>query len=257
MNELTISTHELASVNAQVETAKRFPRDAKKALQASLELATLNEDIAASMFYKKPVGKDDNGKQTYAEGASVRLAEVVAGNWGNLRVATRIVDVGDKSVTVEAMAHDLESNFATVATVSRSIVTKRGYRYSDSQVAVTLDAAMSIARRNAIFQVVPRVLAETIFQQCKKVAVGDVKRLADRRAGAFNYFKKLGVSEEQILQKLGRENLSQVDADDVATLIGLWQSIKDKEISIDAAFGDDEKPKTAAQVAAEKFEAEQ
>jgi len=245
---------DISGIESQVSTAHKYPRDAQKALKNSHDIATMSEDIAASMYYKKPVGKDEDGNQSYAEGPSVRLAEVIASQWGNLRVATQIADVGDATITVQAYAHDLESNYQSAATVTRRIINKYGKRYGESQVQVTIDAASAIARRNAIFQVVPRAIADQIFIAAKKVAVGDAKRIADRRDGAIAFFKKLGIDQAQILKKLNRERVADIDAEDVATLIGLWQAIKDKEITVDAAFGEEtEKPQSAAEKAAGKF----
>jgi hypothetical protein len=58
------------------------------------------------MFYKLPRG----GKKI--EGPSVRMAEVVAYSWGNLRVDARIATGGAKTVTAVGTAFDLERNVA-------------------------------------------------------------------------------------------------------------------------------------------------
>ena len=46
------------------------------------DLATLDMTTAGECIYNKPVGKDKNGRQQYAEGMSIRLAEIVASCYG-------------------------------------------------------------------------------------------------------------------------------------------------------------------------------
>src|SRR5262245_56131534 len=76
-----------SSINVQVATAKKYPRDVQRSLEKARQLATLNDEVAEECHYSIPRG----GKQI--EGPSVRLAEVVASCWGNLRIGARIVDI--------------------------------------------------------------------------------------------------------------------------------------------------------------------
>ena len=241
-NEITISNGNAVSldssgIESQIATAHKYPRDVKKSLQASMDLACLSDDIAASMFYKMP-RKSKDGKTTYIEGPSVRLAEVVASNYRNIRLATSIKEVGAKSVVVQAMAHDLETNLATVTEVSRAIVSRDGRRYSDDMIQVTIAAAQAIARRNAVFQVVPRAIVDTIYEQAKKIAVGEVQTLDERRQNALAWFAKKGIDKEKVLARLGKKDESEIDRDDIETLLGFVTAIKDNMAKPEEIFDD-------------------
>lgn len=237
MNEITTQyTKALSAVetgiDSQIATAHRYPRDAGKAVESVKAMALLNEDVAASCYYRLE-RKGREGKANIIEGPSIRLAELFATSWGNLRIATRIVEVGEKSVIVEAMAHDLESNLASMVTKSRSITGKFG-RYSQDMIEVTTAAAMSIARREAIFQVVPRVFAEAIFEECKKFSVGAAK-LQESIQRAVGAFAKHGVKVEHLETKLEKK-IGEVDTEDLVRLRGLLTAIKEGHTSVEVEF---------------------
>ncbi len=252
-NEISLSSRGLSAVEAgidsQVATAHRYPRDPQKAVANVRAMATMDEDVAASCFYRIERRSKD-GKVNAIEGPSIRLAELFATSWGNLRVATRIVEVGEKSVIVEAMAHDLESNLASMATKSRSIVGKYG-RFTQDMIEVTTAAAMSIARREAIFQVVPRVFAEKIFEECKKVSVGATK-ISESVQKAVNAFAKHGVKVEHLEAKLEKQ-IADIDTDDLVRLRGLLTAIKEGHTSVEVEFFGKGEKENAAEKAAAKF----
>ncbi len=245
-NEIATMTQGLSTIDAgidsQISTAHRFPRDAKRAVENVRAMATMDEDVAASCFYRLE-RKAKDGTINAIEGPSIRLAELFATSWGNLRVATRIIEVGEKSVIVEAMAHDLESNLAVMVTKSRSISGKFG-RFSQDMIEVTTQAAMSIARREAIFQVVPRVFAEKIFEECKQVSVGAVK-LSEGIQKAFAVFAKHGVKKEDVLRKLGKAQ-DGIDTDDLVRLRGLLTAIKEGHTTVEVEFFGKEEKQSAA-----------
>src|SRR5690606_17376874 len=60
-----------AEIDMQIATAKRYPRSLTQFKESAMEMACLDEETAASMFYVLP----RDGKKI--EGPSVRLAEVV------------------------------------------------------------------------------------------------------------------------------------------------------------------------------------
>ena len=72
-----LDVQERATIDIQISTAKRYPRSLETFTRKAVAYATIDEDTAESCIYRRPVGKDKNGKQTYAEGMSVRTAEIV------------------------------------------------------------------------------------------------------------------------------------------------------------------------------------
>ena len=220
-----------AEVQQQVATAKRYPRSIHKFKQEALALATADEETAGSMFYSLPRG----GKAI--EGPSVRLAEVCAYSWGNLRHGARVVEIEDKFVVAQGYCFDAEKNVGTAVEVRRRITDKYGKRYNDDMIGVTCNAACAIALRQAIFKVIPRVYANQIYAAARKVAIGDAQTLASRMAAMLDYFAKMGVSHEQVCQACEKPSIEDLSLDDLAMLKGLATALKDGYTTVDEAFG--------------------
>lgn len=238
--DLDISTIEQltrAEVDLQVATAKRFPRKLRAFQNEVLMVATSDAEIAAQCFYALP----RDGKTV--EGPSVRLAEIVANAWGNMRCETRVIDIGKEFLTAQATVWDLERNLLVRIEVRRRITGKGGKRYSDDMIVVTSNAAASIAFRNAVFKVVPFAYVEPVYEQCRKVAVGDQRTLADNRTQWIGYFAKLGIVEARVLAMLGRASVEEVTIDDLVLLRGTSTAIKEGTASIDEVFPDTTKAK--------------
>lgn len=221
-----------AEIDIQIATAKQYPRSIKEFRRQAMEMATLDEDTASSMFYALPRG----GKTL--EGPSVRLAEVVGSAWGNIRYGSRVIEVGDKFITAQGVCFDLEKNVQAAVEVRRRITGRDGRRFNEDMITVTGNAAMSIALRNAVFKVVPFTYVKSVYEQAKLVAVGEGLPMGKRRERAFEFFKKLGATEAQILGLLGRPGLDDVNTDDLVTLTGLRTAIKDGDTSLEAVLGD-------------------
>jgi len=225
-----IESQARGEVDTQIATARRFPRSIKAFREKSLSLATLDEETAASCFFSLPRGEKP------IEGPSVRLAEIVATSWGNLRSQASVVDIDDKFVTARGVVWDLEANNAISVDVSRRITDKYGRRYNDDMIMMTANAACSIALRNAIFKVVPFAYVKPVYEAARKVAIGDAQTLVARRANMVAHFGKMGVRPEQICQKVERASVEDITLDDLSHLIGLCTAIKEGSASVDGEF---------------------
>ena len=225
-----------AEIDQQIATAHRFPRDVQKSLTNMQALALLDEETAADCFYHlERRGKD--GSTTIIEGPSVRLAEIAASSWGNMRFATRVVGNDGRMVTVEAVAHDLENNVASSQQQVRSIVNKYGQTYSADMQVMTINAASSIARRNAIYNVVPKAYINKIVAMCKDYVKGAASNgLRERVQKIVVAFAKYGVTPEMIVEKCGVQSLAEITADMVATLTGIGTAIKDGATDVKEEF---------------------
>lgn len=246
-----------AECDIQIATAKRFPRSIEKFRKQAMALATESAEVAAKCFYSLPRGKDDSGRAKTIEGPSIRMAEIIASCWGNMRIEARIVSIEEEQVVARATCHDLENNVATSMEARRRIVDKWGKRYGLDMIGVTCMAALSIARRNAIFGVVPMAYAEPILEAARACAVGDQKTLPTRRTKMLEAWAKMGVLAEQVYARLGVAGESEITIDHLEEMFGLFTAVKDNQIKLHDAFpsGDDAKPnsqKTAAQRLAEQ-----
>jgi len=214
-----------AEIDIQIATARRWPRSIVRFKKQAFEMATLDEDTAGSMFYVLP----RDGKRI--EGPSVRLAEIVASAWGNLRTGARVVEVGERYVKAQGAAFDLETNHACAVEVTRRITGRKG-RYSDDMIGVVSNAACSIALRQAIFKVVPFAFVKDIYEEAKKASLGKALTMEQRRTREFEWFGKLGARPEQILKIIGRTGLADITVDDLVSLRGMRTAIQDGETTL-------------------------
>lgn len=226
----TVAMIARGEIDQQITTAKKYPRSIKKFLDEASQMATLNESIAQQCIYALP----RDGKTI--EGASARFGEIIASAWGNCRAGARIVNEGPEFVTAQGVFQDLERNVAITYEVQRRITNSRGQRYKPDMIGVTANAACSIALRNAILKGVPKAFWEPVYHKARAVVAGDLQTLANKRANAIQQFVIFGVSEAQILAKLGRVGVADITVDDLVALFGLLTAIKDGDTTPEQAF---------------------
>jgi hypothetical protein len=222
-----------AIVDMQVATAKQFPRSIKKAVENAITTVTMDVETANSCTYSVPRG----GKSV--TGPSVHLSKILLQYWGNMRVETKVIGIDAKHVTSQAIAFDLETNVAIKVEVKRSVLTKSG-RMNDDMITVTGNAANAIAMRNAIYAVIPKAVVTKVYNEAKKAITGDVSdqtKLINRRKQVFDGFRETyGVNEQEILNAIGRAAIDHVSPDDIVTIIGIGQAIKDGDTTVELAF---------------------
>jgi hypothetical protein len=221
-------------IDIQIASAKRFPRkkDAE-IVDKIMSRATLTPSVAEECIYSL---KRDT--KTIV-GPSIRFAEIVRSCYGNIRVASRFsrIDMDDRmrqAVIVEAVAFDVEMNDSVGSQVRRSIMTsaKNGMMprpYSADMTAVTVMAAQSIAQRNAILSLVPKLLWVDAHYKVIQVIQGSAETLHQRRQKAIEAFSKFEITEKQILISLGYDTVNEIGLSDLPTLIGMWQALRDGE----------------------------
>lgn len=241
-----IDSHELALLDRQIVTAKRYPRSVAAFLRECEALATVDEPTAGSMFYQlKRSQWDDEAKRfvkKLIEGPSIRLAEIASTCWTNLHVASRTLDVStsDRFARAQSVAWDLERNVRVGVECSRRITKKDGSQYSEDMIGVTQAAALSIAHRNAVLKVIPRVYVDSVLAKAKAAFVGKGKTMAQRKEAAVEEFKKHKVTEQQLLDYLDRKDWSDVDLDDFVALRGALTSVRDGDVTAEALFANRE-----------------
>lgn len=213
-----------AEIDVQVATAKRFPRSIARFLQEASSMVAATPDIAAACRYSLPARK---GSSERIEGSSVRLAEIVAACWGNLRIQGRIVGDDGKMVTAQGVAIDLERNVAYSVEVKRGVAGRDGRRYTDDMVRLTCLAAIAIATRNATFKVVPTALVDSIADAAIAVARGDVRTLPERLDKALRWFASKGANEARMLEALGVAGRADVTLDHLQSLNEWRTAIQD------------------------------
>lgn len=223
-----------SEVDMQIATAKQYPRHIPTVLNQIATLATLDAETAEDCFYVLRRG-GANGSNAI-EGLSVRMAEIIAGAWGNLRVQTRIIGNDGKTITAQGICHDLETNVAVSVEVKRRITDKYGKTYSEDMQVVTGNAASAIAFRNAVLKVVPKAVTKRVIADVKQVAMGQALDLETSRQRMVDYFGKLGVTEELLLEYLELKKREEIDKERVFELRALANAIKEGTTTVQEAF---------------------
>lgn len=227
---------ERASIDMQVATAHQYPRSIARFKESALALVTLDEDTAASCLYRRPVGKDQNGDEKYAEGMSVRMAEIVAGCYGNLRVATRTIESTPRYVVAQGVAHDLESNYLATAECKEATVKKDGRPYDERMRIVIEKAAHAKARRDAIFAVVPRASAKFLEVAAKELLFGNAASISKWRDRIAKWVKSLGIDERRVWSALRVGGVDDLKQTEIETLVGIQTALKSGDTTLDEAF---------------------
>lgn len=226
--------YERAQIDCQIATAKAYPRNIQQFLTNCIAAATADREIAESLFYMVPVGKE-NGRQKYVEGPSIRLAELVAAYYKNIRMETGIIEQTDKSVTAFSIAADFEANTARRFLHSESIVDKYGNRYSDRQIERIKDVAQSKALRKALFTVVPVALIKPIVAAAKQVINGG-KTLNQRREDMVKWISSLKIDAKRVWNALGVEGPADINDSHITQMVGIYNAIRNGETTADEAF---------------------
>lgn len=221
-----LATITKAEIDVQISTAHAYPRSLSAFMKKAMAMLTMNKEIADECFYVIPrAGKT-------IEGPSVRLAEIVAASYGNIRSGARVVAEEGEFVVAQGVCHDLENNLAITFEVKRRILDSRGNRFNSDMIGVTGNAASSIAFRNTVFRVVPKVLWLPLYEEARRVAKGDAKTFEVKREAVLIGFEKLKVPRKKIFEFLGINGIEDMNADHLVTLVGIGNAIKNGEATI-------------------------
>lgn len=226
----------VAEIQAAMIVAKRFPRDQRIALDRILN-ACARPSLAEKAEY------------TYARGGSeitgptIRLAEALAQNWGNIQFGIRELEKrrGSGKVpgesTVEAFAWDLETNTKEVKIFQvphwRDLrkTPKNpdgGYCITEERDIYELVANMGARRlRSCILGVIPGDIVEEAIAQCSRtLEVANQSVTPERIKAMLDKFAGYGVTREQIAKRIQRD-VEAIGSAQMINLIKIFNSLKD------------------------------
>ena len=229
-----------SEVDIQISTAKQYPRHLPEVLNKIATYATMDTETAEDCFYALRRSGE------VIEGVSVRMAEIITGAWGNMRVQTRIIGNDGKTITAQGICHDLETNIAVSVEVKRRITDKQGRTFSEDMQVVTGNAASAIAFRNAVLKVVPKAVTKKVIEDVKQVALGNAIDLETSRKNALANYAKAGVTEQMILDYLGITKKEEIDKEKLFALKAAWNAIKEGTATIEDEFVKPAKEREAA-----------
>lgn len=238
------SSREMEEVKGAIAMARTFPRNVFYAEQRILD-ACKRTSLAETAVYQYPRGKQK------ISGPSIRLAEVIAQNWGNIDFGVKELEQKEGESTVMAYAWDLETNTrqTKVFTVKHSrMANGKLNKLTDPRDIYEMVANQGSRRvRACILGVIPGDIVETAVNQCQQTLAGqsDIP-LKDRISKAFEKFKNnYRVTQEMIEDYLGY-NANSFSEIDYVTLVKIYNSLKDGMSKPDDWFNKtpkkDEKP---------------
>jgi hypothetical protein len=220
-----------AEIDTAISTAKQYPRSLTQFKDNALAYATSDHETAMECIYKRPIGGGEN-----AEGLSVRMAEIVAATYGNIKVQARIIEQTDRKVTCEGIAHDLETNNLHSIMKSEITVTKQGKPYSEGMRNTVALACLAKAKRDAIFSVVPRSLVSHVEKAIKEMLFGNAQSLEQTRKQMKDWIKSLPIDGKRVWESLGIDGIDDMTPATVETIMGIWTGLNNSEFTLDDAF---------------------
>lgn len=222
-----------------VTMANQFPRNPEKALDAARSIILMDPETAEDSYYVLPAPQ--GGKEPII-GPSIRMAEIIAQQWGRVVFEARLVEESEKTITVIGRCMDLQTMTVYQETLTRSVWSawkqgkpgpKEGRRYSQSVVINTIRAAQAIVSRNCILKIVPRAYANRLVREAMAIVEGKEKSLEERREAALQYGEKMGLSQADMLAYAGVQSVMELGPDGLRKLRGGFTAVKDGVLSID------------------------
>jgi len=235
----------IAEVKAQVLMARQFPRDPSLAMDNILRECQ-RPTLADAAVYTFPRGKET------VTGPSIRLAEVLARNWGNntygLEVLERKPGIGKTPGVsiVRAYAWDLETN----TYIARQFELKHwrstrsgGYALTDDRDIYELEANMGSRRMRAcILQMIPGDITSMAVAACRQTAISGLssamKDAAQRQrivTGTIKVYSRMGIQQTDLEDYL-HAKVDDWNADHMQRLKELKMSIDDGVLTIGEVF---------------------
>lgn len=225
------TTRQAQEVQAAMIVAKRFPRDERESCNRILN-ACNRRSLAESAIYSFSRGGSE------VTGPSIRLAECLAQNWGNIDFGYIELEQKNGESQVMAYAWDLETNTrqSKVFSVPHIRKTKTGaYPLTDPRDIYEMVANQASRRvRSCILSIIPGDVIEMALNQCevtlKSAASG--MALEDRIAEMVQRFAEYEVTPEQLRAYIGK-NVEAFTENDVIRLGKVYRSIKDGVVGSD------------------------
>lgn len=244
-----------ADLDQLIVTAHKFPRSIQNALDNIKMLATLDTPTAIECNYALPRGRDETGKAKAITGPSIRLAEIIASQWGNCRTGAQVVTIDreNKLIVAEGIFLDLQTNYQSTVRVQRRISDKKGKIFNDDMIAVTGNAAASIALRNAILRGVPKPVWRQAYTAVLGVITGDVKTIGARRVDLLLKFQEIGIKAAQVYAILSVKGENDIGPDELVVAAGFYSAIKNNEVTVEDLLRDAQGPQPTTKTLAGAF----
>lgn len=241
-NQMMIS-RQAQEVQAAMIIAKKFPRDEYNAIE-KIKRMCQRSTLAEQAIYSYPKGGEN------ISGPSIRLAEALAQNWGNIDYG--IIELEQKDGMSEMMAYawDMETNtrVTKIFSVEHKRDTKKGsYQLTDSRDIYELTANFGARRMRAcILGVIPGDVVDMAVKECKETQNKSYSELPSQEK--INKIEKLfkkdfGVTRIQI-EKYAERGMASFGAEECTNLWGVYTALKNGQARVEDYFEEEVREKT-------------
>ena len=229
-NAVALSDHHraIAEIQAAMMIAQAHPRNQIAAMDRILNACT-RPSLANSAVYTYAKGGSN------VNGPSIRLAETIAQQWGNIKFGFSEMSRGTERdgvgfSDVKAFAWDLETNTERPLNfrVRHWIDTKAGGRRTrDEREIYELVANMAQRRvRSCILSIVPGDVTEAALDQCSVTMHATADTSPEAVQKLVSAFSAMGVTKTQIETRIQRR-LDAIQPAQIVSLRKIYASIKD------------------------------
>ena len=222
-----VATKELGEIQARVFLAKQFGRDQGTAYD-KIMTACQRVGLASVAIYTYSRGG------TNVNGPSIRLAEEIARDWGNIDCGWTELERNDRESTVKAYAWDLETN--AYKQITFMVPLQRTKRSGSGRITVPITderdiyelLANNAARRmrNCVLAIIPGDIVEDAVSQCHKTLVTKCEITPDRIKKMLAAFEPFGVTKQQIETRIQRK-IEAIAPAQFVKLMEIFNSLKD------------------------------
>ncbi len=218
------STRAAQEVQAAMAIAKRFPRDETASYQRIMQ-ACKRKGLAEASLYAYP-----KGGQTVT-GPSIRLAEMLAQNWGNCDFGVIELEQRKGESTVMSYAWDLETNTrqTKIFNIKHERHTKQGVKsLADPRDIYELTANQGARRlRACILGIIPGDVVDAAVAECEKTMGGNnAEPLVDRIRAMVTAFAELSVTQDMLEKRLQHKVEATTEAE-LVNLKKIYRSLRD------------------------------
>ena len=228
------ASREMEEVKGAIFLAKQFPRNTFQSEQRIIDNCK-RPALANVAMYQYPRGG------TKVTGPSIRLAEVLAQNWGNLSFGIKELEQREGESVAMAYAWDLETNVRQekVFTVKHSFKAKGHLKKLEDPRDIYERVASDGSRRlrACILGIIPGDIVDKAVEECERTLAGqNSKPLKERIASALGAFKEQHRVTQPMIEERFGYNADAFTERDYLDLIKIFNSLKDGMSKVDDWF---------------------
>ena len=236
-----LQVQESQQLAIQVDIANKYPRVLDTFVDDVYNVVIRDPAFALSCVYCVPVGKGEDGSQTFAMGPSVRLSEEMQKYWKHLRVAVNCEEEKNK-IILNGLIFDCESNNAETLTAVANVS-----GWSDRRKELKLKAMQSVMKRDLRISIMGKSYADELIQKIINGMLSDRVKTWNIAKGKFAL---LGVPEKTILNYFKVAKHTELTAKQIYQTIGMYNFLKENNKEPAYLFGGSAKINSRPKVSA-------